>query len=142
MYKIAKILAILLGVVGLILWILLVRSDENSSTVDIMIGLGIWMTIIIAVITLLFSIAQLVTHPDKLKKSLISIVAFALILLISYFVLATGTDVNLQEMSRKGIEVSEGTVKLVGGGLWAFYLLAIVAVGAMIIGGAKKILSK
>lgn len=142
MYKIAKILAIILGVIGLVLWVLIVRSDDNEGTVGLMIQLGVWMTIIIAGITFLFSAIQLITHPDKLKKSLVSIGAFAVIIAVSYFVLASGTDIDLDEMGRKGIEVSEGTSKLVGAGLIAFYILAAVAVIAMLASGAKKLLSK
>mgnify|MGYP000341943491 FL=1 len=41
-------------------------------------------------------------------------------------------------MADRGIEVTEGTVKTVGAGLWSFYILAIVAVVAMVVGGFKK----
>lgn len=142
MYKIAKILAIILGVVGLVLWVMIANSTDNEGTVSMMITLGTWMTIITAVVTLLFAVVQLVSHPDKLKKSLISIGAFALIMIVSYYVFSSGTDIDLAEMSRKGIDVTEGTSKLVGGGLIAFYILAAVAVLAMLLSGAKKLISK
>ncbi|WP_224485029.1 hypothetical protein [Robertkochia aurantiaca] len=142
MYKIAKILAIILGVAGLVLWVLIVQQGAESGMVDVMINLAVYMTLIVAAIALLMSIWQLITHPDKLKKSLISLAAFALVLLISYFVLSSGSDIDLEAMSRRGIEVDEATSKLVGGGLIAFYILAGVAVLAMLLSGAKKIISK
>ncbi|MDG3583102.1 hypothetical protein [Galbibacter pacificus] len=137
MYKIAKIIAIILGVIGLVLWVLIARSDDNGSYIDVMLNLGIGLTIIAAVITLLFSIVGLASDTDKLKKSLISIAVFALVLIVSYF-LATGTDVDLQKMADRGIQVTEGTVKTVGAGLISFYILTVLAILAMIIGGFKK----
>ncbi|MCX2678766.1 hypothetical protein OOZ15_02325 [Galbibacter sp. EGI 63066] len=142
MYKIAKILAIILGIVGLVLWVVIANSNDNEGMISLMINVGKWMTIITAVVTVLFAIVQLLSHPDKLKKSLISIVAFGLVLLISYFVLSSGTDVDLQAMADKGIDVTEGTSKTVGAGLWAFYLLAIIAILAMVVSGVKKILTR
>ncbi|MCM5662574.1 hypothetical protein [Galbibacter mesophilus] len=138
MYKIAKILAIILGVVGLGLWIAIVYQDNNEGVISLMINLGIWLTIIIAAITFIFSLVGLASDPDKLKKSLISVGVFALIIAISYFVLASGSDVDLDKMAARDIDVSENTVKWVGAGLWTFFILAILAVGAMIVGSFKK----
>ena len=143
MYRIAKILAIILGVVGLVVWVMIAR-DENpsgSGMVDLMINLGKWMTILTAVVTLAFAIWQLLTHPDKLWKALISLGVFAVVLVISY-VLSSGTDINLDRLAARGIDVTEGTSKMVGAGLYAFYLLAFIAVVAMVFSGIKKVLSK
>ncbi|TRZ46364.1 hypothetical protein [Robertkochia solimangrovi] len=146
MYKIAKIIAIVLGVIGLVLWLMLMRLGEGevetSSVVDFMLNLGIWMTVILALVTIVLSFFQLLTHPEKLKKALISAGAFILVIVISYFVLSTGSDLDFAGLSRKGIEVTEATSKWVGAGLWAFYLLAGIAVLAMVISGFKKPLSK
>lgn len=138
MYKIAKILAIILSVIGLVLWVLIVQSDDNEGVISLMISLGLWLTVIIAGITLVLSLMGLASDGDKLKKALISVAAFALIIGISYVVFATGKDVDLQQMADRGIDVTEGTVKAVGAGLWSFYILAIVAVVAMVVGGFKK----
>ncbi|MEL4307237.1 hypothetical protein [Joostella sp. CR20] len=138
MYKIAKILAIILSVIGFVLWVMIVQSDDNEGVVSLMISLGLWLTVIIAGITLVLSLIGLASDGEKLKKSLISVGAFAIILLVSYFVLATGKDVDLNDMANRGIEATEGTVKTVGAGLWSFYLLAAVAVVAMVVGGFKK----
>ncbi|THD69034.1 hypothetical protein E7Z59_01505 [Robertkochia marina] len=143
MYRIAKILAIILGVVGLVIWVMIAR-DENpagSGMVDLMINLGYYMTIITAVVTFAFAVWQLITHPDKLKKALISLGAFAVVLVIAYAVLASGTNINLDSLAQRGIVVDEGTSKMVGAGLWAFYLLALIAVLSMVFAGVKKILN-
>ena len=143
MYRIAKILAIILGVVGLVIWVMIARSDnpEGSGMVDLMINLGYYMTIITAVVTFAFAVWQLITHPDKLKKALISLGAFAVVLVIAYAVLASGTNINLDSLAQRGIVVDEGTSKMVGAGLWAFYLLALIAVLSMVFAGVKKILN-
>ena len=143
MYRIAKILAIILGVVGLVIWVMIARDDNpaGSGMIDLMINLGYYMTIITAIVTFGFAVWQLLTHPDKLKKALISIGAFALVGVISYAVLASGTNINLESLANRGIEVSEGTSKMVGAGLWAFYLLALIAVLSMVFAGIKKVLN-
>lgn len=140
MYKIAKILAIVLGVVGVILWALIARSEDpsGSNTIDIMINLGKYMTILAAVVALLFTLVNLVTHPNKLKKALISLGVFALVVIVSYAV-SSGTDVDLTKMAERGIETSEGTSKTVGAGLIAFYILAAMAVLSMVVSGFKKV---
>lgn len=143
MYRIAKILAIILGVIGLIVWVMIARdaNPAESSMIDLMINLGKWMTILTAIVTFGFAIWQLLTHPDKLWKALISLGVFAAVLVISYM-LSSGTDINLEGLAQKGIDVTEGTSRMVGAGLWAFYLLAFIAVIAMVFSGIKKIISK
>ncbi|ETN94435.1 hypothetical protein SAMN04487906_3053 [Zhouia amylolytica] len=140
MYKIAKILAIILGVVGVVLWVTIARTDDpgSSSTIDIMINLGKYMTILAAIVALLFTVGNLVTHPSKLKKALISIGVFALIVVISYAV-SSGTDVDLTKMAERGIETSESASKTVGAGLIAFYILGGLAVLSMVFSGFKKV---
>jgi uncharacterized oligopeptide transporter (OPT) family protein len=146
MYKIAKIIAIILGVISLVLWVLIARADSeevavvgssSNNVVGIMINLGYWLTIVVAIITLLFSLAGLATEPEKLKKALISVGVFGAVILVSYLI-GTSEGFNFDLMADKGIDVSESTVKWVDAGLWSFYILAFLAVLAMIVGGFKK----
>lgn len=146
MYKIAKIIAIILGVVGLILWVLIARADSDvvaqsgssaNNIVGLMLTLGVWTTIIVAIATLLFSLVGLASEPAKLKKALLSVGVFAVVALISYL-LATSDGFDFDKMADKGISVSTGTVKLVDAGLWTFYILAVLAVLAMVLGSFKK----
>lgn len=146
MYKVAKIIAIILGVIGFVLWIIIARADSNvvaeagsssNNIVGMMINLGYWLTIIVAIITLLFSLVGLASDANKLKKAAISLAVFAVVIVVSY-VLASGTDVDLFRMANRGIHVTEGAVRWVGAGLWAFYILALLAILAMVIGAFKK----
>src|SRR5699024_272327 len=136
MYKIAKIIAIILGVISLVLWVLIARADSeevavvgssSNNVVGIMINMGYWLTIVVAIITLLFSLAGLATEPEKLKKALISIGVFGAVILVSYLI-GTSEGFNFDLMADKGIDVSESTVKWVDAGLWSFYILAFLAV--------------
>ncbi|SRR5690606_2725708 len=146
MYKIAKIIAIILGVIGLVLWVLIARADSDvvaqagsssNNVVGLMINVGLWATIIIAIITLLFSLVGLASEPQKLKKALISIGVFAAVVLVSYLI-ATAEGFNFAKMADKGIQVTEGTVKWVDAGLWTFYILAFLAILSMVVGSFKK----
>lgn len=146
MYKVAKIIAIILGVIGFVLWIIIARADSNvvaeagsssNNIVGMMINLGYWLTIIVAIITLLFSLVGLASDGNKLKKAAISLAVFAVVIVVSY-VLASGTNVDLFRMANRGIHVTEGAVRWVGAGLWAFYILALLAILAMVIGAFKK----
>ncbi|HLV63712.1 hypothetical protein [Galbibacter sp.] len=146
MYKIAKIIAIILGVIGLVLWVLIARADSDvvaqagsssNNVVGLMINVGLWATIIIAIITLLFSLVGLASEPQKLKKALISIGVFAAVVLVSYLI-ATAEGFNFAKMADKGIQVTEGTVKWVDAGLWTFYILAFLAILSMVVGNFKK----
>src|SRR5690606_20171257 len=143
---VAKIIAIILGVIGFVLWIIIARADSNvvaeagsssNNIVGMMINLGYWLTIIVAIITLLFSLVGLASDANKLKKADISLAVFAVVIVVSY-VLASGTDVDLFRMANRGIHVTEGAVRWVGAGLWAFYILALLAILAMVIGAFKK----
>lgn len=146
MYKIAKIIAIILGVISLVLWVLIARADSeevavvgssSNNVVGMMINLGYWMTIVVAIITLLFSLAGLASEPEKLKKALISVGVFGAVILVSYLI-GTSEGFDFDLMADKGIDVSASTVKWVDAGLWSFYILAFLAVLAMVVGGFKK----
>jgi hypothetical protein len=66
---------------------------------------------------------------------------FVLVIVISY-VLSSGTDVDLDEMARKGLPTTEGTVKAIGAGLNVFFILTVVAIVLLILPGVKKVFTK
>lgn len=146
MYKIAKIIAIILGVIGLVLWVLIARADSDvvaqtgsssNNVVGLMISVGYWATIIVAIVTLLFSLVGLASEPEKLKKALLSLGVFGVVVLVSYLI-ATSEGFDFDRMADKGINVSASTVKWVDAGLWSFYILAALAILAMFVGSFKK----
>jgi len=102
-----------------------------------MYGLTFWILTIIIVVTLVSVVSALIKNPSGLKKALIGIAAFAVVLVLA-FIIAEGKETTL----RDGDILSEGTSRLVGMGLYAFYFFALVAVGLMFFSGLKKLISK
>jgi len=143
MYKIVKIVLVVLGLIGVILWFQLPSRDVpateaiGSGSMNFMFIITFILMAIAIFFSLIFSLIHLFASPSGLKKTLYVIVGFLIVLGISY-ALATGTDVNLDEMARKGINTSETVVKRIGMGLNMFFILTIIAVLAMIWGGVRK----
>ncbi|NER12737.1 hypothetical protein GWK08_04740 [Leptobacterium flavescens] len=127
MQKIVKIAVIALGVLGIILWFLLLGSVDPYT--DLMINIAKFLVIIAAAIVLIFTFKNLISHPDKLKKALIAIVGFLIVVAIGY-ALSNGEATDTTSASAS---------KWVGTGLYTFYILTFIAAGAMILSGIKKI---
>lgn len=127
--KIFRILAIAVGVVGLILWILLLGSTDPYT--DVMLHLGKGLVYITAATVLFFTIKNLVAHPEKLKKALVTLVVFAVIVAIGYAMADGNTE-----------GATESTSKWVGAGLYTFYILTVLAILAMAWTGLKKLIGK
>ena len=141
--KITKYVALALGVIGLILQVLILRKGDdaiemaglagNFSSVSPMINLAIIILIITVLITLVSSFAALASNPDKLKKAGISIAAFTAVVLLS-FLLSEGVETPMKD----GEVLSASSSRWVGAGLRTFYILAVVAIGAMLYSGVKR----
>ncbi len=147
MHKIIKIILVALGAVGTILWFMLPEGTmpkaeaAQSTSMNLMFVVTYILLGIAIAASLFYSLKNLFATPASLKKSLISIGGFLLVVAVSY-VLASGTDINLAEMAKKGIPTTEGTVKTIGMGLNVFFVLTIVAVILMLWPGVKKIFNK
>lgn len=137
--KIVRLIALLVGILGIVFWILLLGSTDPYT--DIMINIAKILVIVTAAVVLLFTLLNLVSHPKKLKKALIAVVSFLIVVLIGY-ALAKGNNIDLDEMAEKGINVTESTSRTVGAGLITFYILAILAAGIMIFSGIGKFFKK
>lgn len=147
MYKIVKIILAVLGLIGAILWFQLPSTDVpateaiESGSMNFMFIITYLLLAIAVFASLIFSLINLFANPASLKKTLFVIVGFLVVVGISY-ALASGTDVNLDEMAARGIATTETTVKRIGMGLNMFFILTIIAVGAMIWGGLRKMTNK
>ena len=71
------------------------------------------------------------------KKTLMSVGAFLLIFVISY-VMADGVE----SFTKDGELVTAQTSRYIGTGLYAFYILSVVAVIAMAFSGVKKLTTR
>ncbi|MDC6350218.1 hypothetical protein PP178_01525 [Zeaxanthinibacter sp. PT1] len=143
MHKIVKIILVVLGVIGAVLWFQLPSSDVpaseavDSGAMNFMFIITYLLLAIAILFSLVFSLVALFSNPQSLKRTLIVVVGFLVVVGIAYGI-SSGTDVNIDEMARRGVATDESTVKLIGMGLNVFFLLTIIAVGAMLWGGVRK----
>lgn len=142
LYKILKIVALLLSVAGIVFWFMLISKGDEAVKAT---GEGVSPMLIIAYVTMAIVLLFVVVFvlqgimAGNIKKTLTSVGAFAVILIISY-VMSSGSIEGLPLVD--DAPVTEGTSKLVGTGLNAFYILAVLAIGSMVFSGFKKVTSK
>lgn len=138
LYKISKIITLILGLIGCIfLGIVLFKGDAvveaTGEGVDGFLYTAYVTGIIILAAVAIFAVVDMISGNIK-KNFYIGIGAFILVVAISY-VLADGTAMQLRE----GDSLSASGVKWVETGLYTFYILAVVAIGAMILSSVKKV---
>jgi len=140
MYKISKIVAAALGLIGIIFLIRIISvGDEaiksgDDGSVDPMAYVAYIVLGITVAFVLYFVLKNLFTHTSSLKNTLVGIGAFLIVLVISYSV--SGGDTTVYKYG--GQAVTEGASKMVGAGLVSFYILMIAAAVAMLLSGVKK----
>lgn len=137
LHKILKIVALLLSVAGVIFLAMIISKGDTVVTET---GEGVdgflyvaYITFAIILIFVLFFVLKGVFEGD-IKKTLLSVGTFAVIALISY-VMADSTPMVMQE----GEMLSESGSKWVGTGLNMFYILGVLAIASMVLGGIKKV---
>jgi len=105
-------------------------------------GSYIMLAIIVAAVVL-FLFVNLASNPKALKKSLLSVGIFLVVIAISYVVFADGSDAanNAIELDN-GEYLSESGSKWIDVSIYTFYILAILAVASIIWSGATKLVKK
>ncbi len=147
MNKIVKIVLVVLGVLSAILWYQLPGRDVpaseavGSAAMNFMFIITYLLLGIAVAVSLVFTIKSLFANPKSLKKTLMVIGGFVVVVIFSY-VLASGTDVSIEEMASRGIATSETTIRRIGTGLNMFFLLVLIAIVAMVLGAFKKMTNK
>ncbi|UCD60084.1 MAG: hypothetical protein JSV59_09325 [Flavobacteriaceae bacterium] len=147
MNKIVKIVLVVLGVLSAVLWYQLPGRDVpasvavGSAAMNFMFIITYLLLGIAVAVSLIFTIKSLFANPKSLKKTLMVIGGFVLVVIFSY-VLASGTDVSIEEMANRGIATSETTIRRIGTGLNMFFLLVLIAIVAMALGAFKKMTNK
>ncbi|NJX16037.1 hypothetical protein [Tamlana crocina] len=141
LHKILKIVAFALAIIGAIFALMIMAGDEESaqSMSGNMLYVAYAVLGIVLLLVVLFVIKGL--FAGNLKKTLLTVGVFLAIVFISYGI-SSGTDLNLKPFIDKGADVTESTSKTVGAGLYTFYILAVLAIGSMLYGGAKKIFNR
>ena len=137
LHRILKIVGMLLSVVGAIfLAMIITKGDEvvkaTGAGVDGFIYVAYFIFALVLFFVIVFGLKGL--FSGNIKNTLIVIGVFIAIVLISY-ILADGTPMELNE----GGMLSDNGSKWVGAGLYTFYILALIAIVAMILSGFKKV---
>ncbi len=143
--KIVKIVALVLGLIAVFFLVRIMMIGDEAIEADVanqsvLSNFAMLAYIVLAIATIaavLFSLINLVSNPDKLKKALLSFGVFAAVLALAY-VAASGEARQLSD----GTTLSETQSRIVEAGIYAFYILILVAAGLMLIFGVKKMLSK
>ncbi len=141
LHKILKIVGMILGLIGVVLLAMIWMKGDDEAIANFQSGMDwyIYVAYIMFAIVLLFVLIFVLKGiiAGNVKKTLGIIGAFALIIVIGY-VMATGIETEMKD----GDILSASGSRWVGTGLYTFYILAIVAIGAMIFSGIKKTMSK
>ena len=142
LHKILKYLALVIGVIGLILLGRIIMAgdeaidasaDLQNSLLDPFMWVAYIVMALILVLVIVFVIAGL--FRGNIKNTLISVGAFAVIVVIAYL-LTDGNEIVMKD----GETLSASGSHWVGAGLVTFYILAAIAVGAMILSGVRKLI--
>jgi uncharacterized membrane protein len=150
--KISKILSLASGLIGLIAIYFLVRiimeGDDavkeslelQNSLVSPFVSFAKVILLITAIIAVVFSLWNLVRQPKLLKKTLISLAALAVLLMIAY---AMASDAAVTNVSGNVIKDGEaGPVsKWVSTGIWYSMILGGIGLGFFLWDFIKSLVS-
>jgi hypothetical protein len=128
LHKILKIVALLLAVAGIVSLVMVLL---NGGGLDAQLYIAYITLALTLFIVLVYVLKE--TFSGNLKKTLMSVGAFLLVVIIAY-VMSEGVETEM----RDGEMLSASGSKWVGTGLNTFYILALVAIGSMIYSGIKK----
>ncbi|WP_411765913.1 hypothetical protein [Winogradskyella sp. A3E31] len=155
MHKILKIVAALLGVLGIVFLVRIISKGDDaikaaaeagdSVIVDPMAYVAYAMLFLVLLFVVIFVVKNLFSNTASLKSTLIGVGAFVAILIISYVLSDTENPImaNGKHLFRYGDKVATSNeIQMSGAGLVAFYILLGFAAIVMIGSGAKKIISK
>ena len=143
MYKIAKYIALGLGVIGVILWAVLSLSNNANNPENGVMGALFALTYILLAIAfaavLVSGTLNILSSPKALKKTLIYTGAFVVVLLLAYVFSSGDVEANASEEVKKA---SESVRKWTSTGLIALYILVAGAIVALIVSNVKKALMR
>ncbi len=143
--KIIKIGALVIGLIAVFFLVRVIMIGDEAFETDAanhgvlsgFVNLALVVLAIAAISAVLFSLVNLVSSPDKLKKSLISFGVFAVILILGYM-MSSGEERLLND----GTTLTAAQSQMIEGAIKSFYILIMLAAGLMLFFGVKKMLSK
>ncbi|MCD6543520.1 MAG: hypothetical protein J7K34_03335 [Flavobacteriaceae bacterium] len=151
--KLSKILSVVTGLIGLVAVYFLVRIimegdevveqsvDLQNSLVSPYITFAKWVLIITALLAVVFSIWNLIKHPQMLKMTLISLVFLGVLLAIAYMLASDAAVTNVSGNILKDGEAG-AVSKWVSTGIWYTMILGGIAILGILAGFVKSLVSK
>ncbi|MDY7396013.1 hypothetical protein UMM65_12220 [Aureibaculum sp. 2210JD6-5] len=119
--KIVTIVAAVLGLIGVFFLVRIIMAGSDAietdsalqgSIVDPMIKFSTYLLIATALIAVVFSILNIVKHPESLKKTLITFGIFIGLFLLAYF---TAGDELATDAQGKAVEIKDMSDKILTG---------------------------
>ena len=144
---IVKIISAVFGLLGVVfLFRIIGVGDEeikmaasvgDYGVVSPLVSVAIAILFVTIAVTVVFSLINLASSPQKLKKSLLFIVCFIVVIGLA-FAISSGLETPLKD----GEILSASGSRWVEAGIRMFYILAALAIGSMMFFGAKKLINK
>ena len=144
---IVKIISAVFGLLGVVfLFRIIGVGDEeikmaasmgDYGVVSPLVSVAIAILFVTVAVTVVFSLINLASSPQKLKKALLFIVCFIVVIGLA-FAISSGVETPLKD----GEILSASGSRWVEAGIRMFYILAALAIGSMMFFGAKKLINK
>ena len=144
---IVKIISAVFGLLGVVfLFRIIGVGDEeikmaasmgDYGVVSPLVSVAIAILFVTVAVTVVFSLINLASSPQKLKKSLLFIVCFIVVIGLA-FAISSGVETPLKD----GNILSASGSRWVEAGIRMFYILALLAIGSMMFFGGKKLINK
>ena len=144
---IVKIISAVFGLLGVVfLFRIIGVGDEeikmaasigDYGVVSPLVSVAIAILFVTVAVTVIFSLINLASSPQKLKKSLLFIVCFIVVIGLA-FAISSGVETPLKD----GEILSASGSRWVEAGIRMFYILAALAIGSMMFFGCKKLINK
>ena len=145
--NIIKIISAVIGVLAAFFLLRIIGTGDDDikmsatmgdfGAVSPLVELARIVLVLTVAITLIFTLRGLFSDLAKLKKAGIAIGLFLAVVFLSY-ALSDGVETPLKD----GEMLSASGSKWVGTGIRTFYILAVLAIGLMLVSGARKIFNK
>ncbi len=110
-------------------------SMEEPTITDTILGWSAVLFIIAAAAAIIFSIINIFLNPESAKKTLLGLVVAAVIVLIAWFL---ASDQVLQITAYDGPDNVPSRLKMAGTGLYTVYILAGIALLAILFSEVSK----
>ncbi|MFM8565914.1 MAG: hypothetical protein ACKOBQ_07185 [Bacteroidota bacterium] len=132
--KLSRLLAVVLGGIGLVFSLLIFFGGDDN--LDFNIGASIWVSIamfFVAIALAIFSAVRgMLINPASLRSSAIGFGALAGILIVSYAI-SSGSDYESYK------NISESGSRWVSTGLNATYIMSLASIGAVLYSSLSRL---